>query len=134
MPAKQRNFIYEVGADFQRVLYLRPGPDADLTGYSGKMQIRPTADSSTVILEISTSNSRMTLGNGIITINVPNSVSIDATSCTRNGALAEPNPAGGQPYTAAGPLAVYDLEVTSGAGVETRLLQGDVCFSAATTR
>jgi hypothetical protein len=44
----------------------------DLTGYSGKMQVRPTKASNTVLLEASTANGRIAINapGGIVTITV----------------------------------------------------------------
>lgn len=99
------NITADQGATFDRVITWKDsnGNAVNLTGYTAKSQIRTTYDSSTIVLEMSTANGRITLGGvlGTITINV---------------AAANMNFSGGQ-Y-------VYDLELTSAGGTVTRLVMG----------
>ena len=78
----------------------------DVTGYSAKVQVRPEADSSTVVVELSTANNRIAV----------------------NGALGQFNWVLTDTETAAASLPagnyVYDFNVTSGGGIVTKLLQG----------
>ena len=85
----------------------------DLTGYTARMQVRPTKESSTTILSL-TSSSGISLGGaaGTIALNV---------TATATAALA------------AG-VYVYDLELVSGSGAVTRLLEGKFIVSAEVSR
>lgn len=107
MSAGYHHFIIEQGATFGQVLTLKDsaGSVINLSGYtSGSMQLRENPDSSTKILDISTANGRMVFGGvaGTITLTV---------SATDTAAL-----------TAAD--GVFDLEITTNAGVVTRLIEG----------
>lgn len=134
MPSRPYCFIWDMGCAFQRLLYLAAGPDAQIGGFSGKMQIRPEINSDTVIVEISTENNRMEIANGEIAINVPDSVTIDTSSCTRSGDRYELDPMGGLPFAGKGKLAVFDVKITSPGGVVSCIFSGDVVFSDEVTR
>lgn len=134
MPAKQRDFIFEVGADFARAIYLAPGPDADIRGFTARMQIRPSADSDEVVLDLTTENNRLSVDYGRLVLNVPHGAAIDLTKLSREGSVNEPAGDGLMPFTARGKLGTYDLEIVAPNGFVTRLLQGDVCFSKNVTR
>lgn len=134
MPALKRDFIFEAGADFGRALYLAPGPDADLRNYTARMQVRPSVGSDTIVLELTTENGRIACDYGKVTLSVPDDVVVDTAALVLNGCLSEPSQSGDMPFTAVGPIGVYDLEVVSPSGIVTRLLSGKVVFSANVTR
>lgn len=136
MPARDRGFIIEKGASFQRELYLKAGPDADIRLFTARMQIRASAISEPFLLELTTENGRLAVDYGKITINLPASVTaaIDTSTLTTKGKATEPAPAGELPYEAEGKIAVYDLELESPAGVVTRFLQGKIVFVDNVTR
>lgn len=103
------------GATFSRVIrWKADGANVNLTGYTARAQIRPTAASATTTLSLTTENGRITLGGaaGTITLTI---------SATDTAAIA------------AGRY-VYDLELVSAGGIVTRLLQGVVTVSANVTR
>ena len=81
----------------------------DLTGYTADLKIRQTVNSPTVIYEASTTNGAIVLGGtaGTIALTIP--ASATATFTFVRG--------------------VYNLTLTSAAGVVTRLLQGSVIVS-----
>ena len=84
----------------------------NLTGYSARMQVRSSVQSSTTILNlVSTTNITLT-SLGVIT------VTVDATTMAS---------------IASGSF-VYDLEVQSSSGIVTRLLQGKFIVSPEVTR
>lgn len=136
MPARERGFIIEKGATFQRELYLKAGPDADIRLFTARMQIRASASSEPFLLELTTENGLLAVDYGKITINVPASATavIDTSALTTRGKVNEPAPAGELPYEGEGKTAVYDLELESPAGVVTRYLQGKVVFVDNVTR
>lgn len=89
------------------------GSVADLTGATAKMQMRPTVQSDTVLVELSTANGRITLGGNTGTIDLLLSADITANL--------------------SGNRAVYDLEITQGE-VVTRLVEGAVTIVPNVTR
>ena len=105
------------GATFQRVFTWRvgtPAANVNLTGYTARMQLRISSDAATPALEATTENGRITLGGaaGTVTLDLPATV------------------------TAALPANqyAYDLELVSGSGQVTRLLEGFATVDAEVTR
>lgn len=114
MAAGTYNILIEQGATYdQTFTWTVNGSPVNLTGYSGRMQLRRSADSPTVIFDVAV-NGTFTLGGAAGTIRVV----IPAT----------------QTSTIPADHYVYDLELQSGSGVVTRLLQGAVTVSAEVTR
>ena len=113
MAAAKLNLTIEQGTTFAKRLTWRdknkrPVP---LTGYTARMQVRPTAASAEIITELSTANGRITLGElGVIQLNLTAS----ETSALKAG--------------------VYDLEMTDGDGRVTRLIEGKINVSPEVTR
>ena len=89
-------------------------PPFDLTGYTARMQIRETLESTTTLEELTTSNGGITLGGTAGTITL-------LLTATETAALTFET-------------AVYDLEIVSGAGVVTRLMHGKVVLVDEVTR
>jgi hypothetical protein len=110
------NITCEQGATFKRSISWTDSKKVphDLTGYTARMQVRATVDSSSVILSLTTENGRITVGSGTYNINL-------LVNATTTAALTP-----GQ-Y-------VYDLEVVSGGGEVTRIVQGNFKVSAEVTR
>lgn len=115
-PAGIYNIVADQGATLSRVITWRDSAKNPYnnTGYSARMHVRSTVDSSAVILELTTVNGRISLGgvNGQVTLNV------SATTMT----------------SVAGGKYVYDLELVSPAGVVTRLVQGNFVVRGEVTR
>lgn len=90
------------------------GVPINLTGYSARMQVRPSLTSPDILLDCTTANSKLviTAGTGIISLRL---------SATETAALT----------VEAG---VYDLEVVDGSNKVTRLLQGAYALSKEVTR
>jgi hypothetical protein len=116
MPAATYNIICDQGATLDRSLTLKDsaGSLANLTGFSAKMQVRTTASSSGVALELSTVNSRVILGGALGTVRLK----VDAAT---TAALT------------AGDY-VYDLEITAPNGDVTRLVEGKFKVKPEVTR
>lgn len=115
MPAGLYNFAAEQGATLERVItYTDPDEVViDLSDYTAMMQVRTTAASGTVILELST-------GSGI-TIDGPEgtlTLLVDADD------MAALTPA----------VYVYDLEITAPDDKVTRLIEGKFTVKAEVTR
>ena len=107
------NITCEQGTDFTRSCILKyPDPaDStgstyllyDLTGYTARMQIRRTLESATTEIELTTENSGIVLGGTagtfVITMTNAQTAALDSDG-------------------------VYDLEIISGAGIVSRVIQG----------
>jgi len=102
-PAGTYNIICDQGATLQRQITWKDsaGAPINLSTYSARMQVRPTTDSTTLTLELTTANGRLTLGGAAGTIDIL----VLASAMTMTGEF------------------VYDLELVTGTTV-TRLLQG----------
>jgi hypothetical protein len=108
------DFTILQGSTFNRVFTWEiDGSAVDLTGYTAKAQLRPSKGSSTVILELSTSNDRITLGgeDGTISLDISagDTTDLDFSSC------------------------FWDLELYIG-GTTRRLLEGKVSLNKEVTR
>ncbi len=112
MAAGKYNFKIEKGATFTRTFDVS-AVFATLVGYAARLKVRPSPTSGTVLVNVST----LTTGLTIDTVNRTITMSLTATETT---ALTTSN-------------GVYDLEVESGAGVVTRVLEGQCEISAEVT-
>ena len=115
MAATTYDILIEQGATFsQLITYKEAGVAINLTGYTARMQVRATLESATTVVELTTANGRIALGGtaGTITLTI---------SATDTAALASGR-------------GVYDLELVSGSGIVTRLLQGVATISRNVTR
>ena len=111
MSAGTYNFTIEQGTTFSRVLTLQENGSAmNLTGYSVASQMRSTHDSSSIAATITGTISNASSGQ--ITLSLTN---------TQTSAIEEA-------------IYVYDVEITSGAGAVTRILQGNVTVTPEVTR
>lgn len=114
MTAGIYDIIIEQGATFTRTVTWKDEAETpiNLTGYSARLQMRESVDATSTFLSL-TSGSGITLGGTAGTILIEISAT-DTAALTQSG--------------------VYDLELVSGAGVVTRLLQGSVTLSKEVTR
>lgn len=115
MAATTYDILIEQGATYsQLITYKDNGVAVNLTGYTARMQVRSTLESATTVVELTTANSRIALGGtaGTITLTI---------SATDTAALTAGR-------------GVYDLELVSGSGIVTRLLQGVATISRNVTR
>jgi hypothetical protein len=93
------------------LVYYQP---QDLASFTARMQIRDAVNATTVLLELTTVNARIALDNTAKTITLTISATDTAAITWTRG--------------------VYDLEMVSGAGVVTRIAQGNVFVNRETTR
>lgn len=117
MSAAQYDLVIEQGATWSQAVQWKTGSPAtavNLTGYTARMQLRSSVSASTAALLLTTENGRiaLTVNTGTITLSV---------SATDTAALT------------AGRY-VYDLELVSGGGQVTRVMEGVVTVSAEVTR
>ena len=111
MAAGTYNFTIEQGATFSRLLTLKENDSVmNLTGYSAASQMRLSHDTSTVAGTITSTITNASAGQ--ITLSMTSS----ATGAIEEG------------------MYVYDIEITSGAGSVTRILQGKVTLTPQVTR
>lgn len=114
MAAGTYNILIEQGATYdQTFTYTISGSPVNLTGYTARMQARQTHASPTKILDL-VSPTNITLGDAAGTVRVV--VAATATDDLNAGTY------------------VYDLELESGSGVVTRLIQGSLTVSPEVTR
>jgi hypothetical protein len=115
-PAGIYNIVADQGATLSRVFTWTDSAKKpyNITGYTARMHVRPTVESSTITLELTTVNGRILLGGaaGTVTLDV-----------VANNMVA----------VAEGKY-VYDLELVSPAGVVTRLVQGNFVVRPEVTR
>lgn len=115
-PAGRYDTICDQGATYERIITLRDAGASllNLTNFTGQMQIRPTAASSTVIKSLTTGNGGIILGGsaGTVTLTIP---AADTASLT--------------PGTY-----VYDLNLTSPDGKVTKPIYGNFQVRAGVTR
>ena len=106
MSAGYHHFIIEQGATFGQTLTLFDSSNTviNLTGFTGAMSLKEAPDATDNVIQLLTSNGRMTLGGIAGTVTLLISASDTSNLTTDDG--------------------VYDLEITSGAGVVTRLIEG----------
>lgn len=108
------NVVCYQGATFDLNFTVKlAGTAIDLTGYTARMQVRETADASTVLLSLATGGSGITLGGTAGSIATTAAASV--TAGIEAGAY------------------VYDMELVSGS-VVTRILQGGFKVLAEVTR
>jgi hypothetical protein len=109
------NVSIDQGADwYLNVTYDNPnGTPVNITSYTAALQLRSLPESATTVLSLST-------GSGITITGASGLVAIHATA-TQTRAIDE-----GTYY--------YDLEITSPAGVVTRLVQGQAIVTPEVTR
>ena len=111
MAAGTYNFILEQGATFTRTLTVQENSSAmDLTGYSVASKFRSTHDSSTVV--------------GTFTCTVTSASGGQITMAMTASTTADIEEG----------MYKYDLEITSGSGTVTRLLEGDITVNPEVTR
>lgn len=111
MSAGSYNFTLEQGVTLDRTVTVQEnGAAMDLTGYTPRMQVRETHDSTSILLTVNCSVNNA-LG-GVIRL--------EASAATTAG-IEEG-------------IYVYDLEIESSGGAVTRLLQGNVTVTPEVTR
>lgn len=111
MAAGKYNFTLEQGTTFNREITVQESGSAmNLTGYTPRMQMRSTHDSSTIALTFTATVSNAAQGK----------ISLTATD-TLTSAVEEG-------------IYVYDLEIESGGGTVTRLMEGSVTVTPEVTR
>lgn len=115
MAATVYDIVIEQGATYsQSITYIDNGTAVNLTGYSARMQVRSTMEAATFLIELTNANGRIALG-GVAGTIVLSIAAADTTAITAG-------------------RGVYDLELVSGSGVVTRLLQGVANITRNVTR
>lgn len=115
MPAVKKKLLIEQRAAFKLNLTWKDAKNkpVNLTGWTARLQVRPEFGSSTVLLDASTDNGRITLGGVAGTIAV-----VVSDEVTKDLAFES---------------AVYDLKMTPPDGESIRLIEGTVALSPGVT-
>lgn len=115
MAAITYDLSIEQGAEFTKRFVWKDstGTPVNLSGYTARMQIRPTVGSDTVLLELTTQNGRIALGGSAGTIDLIMGATVTA-GLTRGG--------------------VYDLELVQTVDDVVRFAEGAVTVSKEVTR
>jgi len=109
------DFLMPKGSTFSRTLTWKvSGSAVNLTNYTARMQARTSHASSTAVLDMTTANSKITLGGTAGTITL--TLSAADTAAITQSSLA------------------YDLELVSAGGVVTRLVEGQIVLTPEVTR
>lgn len=116
MAAADYDLLIEQGATLSQsfVWTDSSGAAINLIGYTARMQVRSSVTSATTLLELTTENGGITITGGSGTVTLTQTATQTAAYTWRQG--------------------VYDLELVSGGGVVTRLVQGSVTVSPEVTR
>jgi hypothetical protein len=116
MAASTYDILIEQGATFQLNLVWKDslGAPINLTGYTARMQVRQKYSDTTPLLDFTTANGAITLGGTLGTIQVIGLATLTDTLTVKSG--------------------VYDLELVSGTGTVTRLIEGAVTITPQVTR
>jgi hypothetical protein len=111
MAAGTYNFILEQGATFSRQLTVKENGSAmSLSGYSVASKMRSTHDSSTVAGTFTCTVNDASGGKILLTMTATTTASIEEG------------------------VYVYDIEITSGSGTVTRLMEGNITVTPEVTR
>jgi hypothetical protein len=116
-PAGIYNIVADQGATLSRTITWKDSAKRaiNITGYTARMHVREEVESSTIVLELTTTNGRITLGGSSGTVTMTVSAATMATV-----------PAGKY---------VYDLEIVAPVtGVVNRLIQGNFAVRPEVTR
>lgn len=116
MAAATHDILIEQGATFLLNLVWKDslGAPINLTGYTARMQVRHKITDASPLLTFTTENGGITLGGVAGTIAVTGSATLTDALTVKSG--------------------VYDLELVSGTGVVTRLIEGSVTITPQVTR
>lgn len=116
MAAATYNFEIEQGATLLKPIVWKDsaGAAVNLTGYTARMQVRQNASAEEVLLELSTTNSKISITPLTGTITLIFSAATTAAIDWKRGK--------------------YDLEMTSADGTVTRLIEGEITVSREITR
>ena len=116
MTAAVFNFTIEQGSTLNKVLISKDSVGAiiNLTGYTARMQARPSISSDTVYLDMTTANGQ------IVLTAQTGSIQLLLSAATTNAIDWQ--------------KAKYDLELVSSSGAVTRLIYGDIDVSRGITR
>jgi len=117
MSAGTQKLVIDQGADWYcNFVYYSDAAQTtpvNLTGYTAKMQARSNVSDSKAVLTLTT-------GSGITITGATGTIALHATAIQTAAIVAG--------------YYLYDLEITSGAGIVTRLIQGQLEVSASVTR
>lgn len=114
--ATNYNTTIDQGADWYINFYYKDSSNVaiNLTGYTAAMQLRSEPEDLTTVLSLSSPSS------GIVITGATGLIAVHATAAQTAAIIAG--------------IYFYDLEITSGSGIVTRLIQGQITVSPQVTR
>lgn len=117
----------EQGSTFDQTLTWKDslGAPIDLTNYTARMMIKEKYSDTTAVMSLTTENGKLILGGAAGTIRILLSATETAGLASKDGTPATIPPT--KDY-------LYDLELISGAGVVTRLVEGKFVVAAEATK
>ena len=115
MAAGVYNFTVDQGSTWKRSVIIKDSAGAvlNLTGYTARMQVRRRIESTTVLIELTTTNGAITVTPTLGKLNF-------ALSASQTATLSQSG--------------VYDLEIVSSGGEVTRMLEGQFIVKPEVTR
>jgi len=129
MPSTPYPLLIEQGVPF--VLSMRVIDDnipRDFTGFTAAMQVRPSADSPTLLLDLKSPLSIKLSAEGHVEVEVDHLTTAKLTACAAGNEVRKLN------LKDVLLLGYYDLKLTDPAGVPDRVLEGPVFLSMEVTR
>jgi hypothetical protein len=116
MTAGTYDITIEQGATYSQVFTWKnsAGTAINVTGYTARMQARESVDTASTFIALTTENGGIALGGAAGTITLAMTATATAALSVFSG--------------------FYDLELISGSGIVTRLLQGSLTVSPEVTR
>ena len=115
MAAGVYNFTCEAGSTWKRSVSIKDSAGAlmNLTGYTARMQVRRRIESTSVLIELTTTNGAITVSPTLGRLNL-------VLTATQTATLSQSG--------------VYDLEIVSSGGEVTRMLEGQFIVKPEVTR
>lgn len=126
MPSNKYNIELVQGDTFSLNLTVKEANNApkNLSGYSARMQVRPSYDSNTVSESLSTANGEITINTSVAMVSL-------FLTPARTSAMKVDLTSGGIPPKS---RYVYDLELIDGANNVTKLIYGELFVYGEVTR
>lgn len=128
---KQYDFVFTIGADFIRDIWLQSGADADVRGAILTLQLRHPVTNAVLLSassdHLATPLARLLGGYGVITLHIEDSVIVDQSGLP-TGYVTELAPTPDDPTTVYSHYCVYGLTIERLDGIVDELMRGKVGF------
>lgn len=128
---RQYDFVYTLGADFKRDIWLKSGADADVRGAALLLELRHPVTNALLLKastdHVQTPNARILAGYGVITVHIEDSVTIDKSGLPV-GYVTEPVPSLDNATTVYGAYCIFGLSIEQFDGTVLEMLRGKIGF------